>query len=593
MAEKNNLKEKKSDQSEQDNPVNFSSMNGDDIVSLSDEELDNILNTAEISDTPIADIDIDLDEGDEVVISETAMEQAPVEESAAPAEEPIAPAAAVELPSEEPLAMESAETETLSAVISEEEETVVPGASLVSEPELSAEEAGFFTEADEDETISISPGDLDSILEDTSAGPAVPASPEASVLDGEELLLDTTPREEEGERVMEDTPLSPAFESVEEPVDDDILVLDDEELIIDHEESLATEELPLKAEEAPGGVEDSGIEEVSAAVEGPEAAPVAETVSQFEETAVSDAAADLKEEDNPIITVSGSDLDDMVSAADEVSEPSAVEEPAVAQEKEPALEEFALKEDVPPAVEEPVSEMETRAQGSALNDIPLIDEEEILITEEDLAMPMDFPMEQEAPAPAVEEELVMEEVPVPEVAPAKPDFQREAATSLMSEEEEVLMLQEEEPADELSFEEIPLSEPVASGPVPVVEAAALGEEEPMESIDDELVFTEEEKIPTAAASEPTAELISDSDISEMEREAAVEPQPLAPVELEAAPVPEGESMQGLSEDTKKDIKKVLGYLDGLFDDLPEARVKEFANSEYYDIYNKLFKELGL
>jgi hypothetical protein len=42
-----------------------------------------------------------------------------------------------------------------------------------------------------------------------------------------------------------------------------------------------------------------------------------------------------------------------------------------------------------------------------------------------------------------------------------------------------------------------------------------------------------------------------------------------------------------------DMRKVLGYLDNLFDELPEERVKEFAHSEYYGLYNRLFKELGL
>ena len=44
---------------------------------------------------------------------------------------------------------------------------------------------------------------------------------------------------------------------------------------------------------------------------------------------------------------------------------------------------------------------------------------------------------------------------------------------------------------------------------------------------------------------------------------------------------------------RDDMRKVLGYLDNLFDELPQERVKEFANSEYYEMYNRLFKELGL
>ncbi|HOJ49179.1 MAG TPA: hypothetical protein PKW55_00005, partial [Spirochaetota bacterium] len=42
-----------------------------------------------------------------------------------------------------------------------------------------------------------------------------------------------------------------------------------------------------------------------------------------------------------------------------------------------------------------------------------------------------------------------------------------------------------------------------------------------------------------------------------------------------------------------DVKKVLSYLDTLFGYLPEDKIKDFAKSEYYDLYNKLFDELGI
>jgi pilus assembly protein FimV len=38
---------------------------------------------------------------------------------------------------------------------------------------------------------------------------------------------------------------------------------------------------------------------------------------------------------------------------------------------------------------------------------------------------------------------------------------------------------------------------------------------------------------------------------------------------------------------------VLVYLDQLLASLPEEKIEEFASSEYYDTYRKLFDELGL
>lgn len=44
---------------------------------------------------------------------------------------------------------------------------------------------------------------------------------------------------------------------------------------------------------------------------------------------------------------------------------------------------------------------------------------------------------------------------------------------------------------------------------------------------------------------------------------------------------------------KQDVKSVLLYLDQLLASLPEEKIEEFASSEYYDTYKKLFEDLGL
>lgn len=54
--------------------------------------------------------------------------------------------------------------------------------------------------------------------------------------------------------------------------------------------------------------------------------------------------------------------------------------------------------------------------------------------------------------------------------------------------------------------------------------------------------------------------------------------------LDAPPVPDK---------LKHDVKSVLLYLDQLLASLPEEKIEEFASSQYYDTYKKLFDELGL
>lgn len=45
-------------------------------------------------------------------------------------------------------------------------------------------------------------------------------------------------------------------------------------------------------------------------------------------------------------------------------------------------------------------------------------------------------------------------------------------------------------------------------------------------------------------------------------------------------------------DKKEDLARLLSYLDGLFEKLPEEAVKKFAQSEYFDLYVKVMNEIG-
>lgn len=49
----------------------------------------------------------------------------------------------------------------------------------------------------------------------------------------------------------------------------------------------------------------------------------------------------------------------------------------------------------------------------------------------------------------------------------------------------------------------------------------------------------------------------------------------------------------LPSNIKKDIKSVLAYMDQLLESLPEEKIKEFAESEYFEMYHRLFNELGI
>ena len=49
----------------------------------------------------------------------------------------------------------------------------------------------------------------------------------------------------------------------------------------------------------------------------------------------------------------------------------------------------------------------------------------------------------------------------------------------------------------------------------------------------------------------------------------------------------------IPENMREDIKSVLLYMDQLLENLPEDKILEFAKSEHFTVYKKLFTELGL
>jgi hypothetical protein len=62
------------------------------------------------------------------------------------------------------------------------------------------------------------------------------------------------------------------------------------------------------------------------------------------------------------------------------------------------------------------------------------------------------------------------------------------------------------------------------------------------------------------------------------------------------PVPaDGESpaLKGVPQEFKQELRTVLSYMDILLESLPEEKIEEFARSEHFEPYKKLFKELGL
>jgi hypothetical protein len=106
----------------------------------------------------------------------------------------------------------------------------------------------------------------------------------------------------------------------------------------------------------------------------------------------------------------------------------------------------------------------------------------------------------------------------------------------------------------------------------------------------------EEALPEMALEE-MAELSSDELDSIEEVEEFIEEDGIPVVSEE--PVPAASSDLDLKEDSgipshlKQELKTVLSYMDQLLEALPDNKIEEFAKSEHFKTYKKLFKELGL
>lgn len=62
---------------------------------------------------------------------------------------------------------------------------------------------------------------------------------------------------------------------------------------------------------------------------------------------------------------------------------------------------------------------------------------------------------------------------------------------------------------------------------------------------------------------------------------------------EAPTAEQASAAEPLPANLKTEIRAVLAYMDQLLESLPESKIEEFAKSEYFDTYKKLFEELGL
>ncbi|MCQ2612675.1 MAG: hypothetical protein MJ183_03635 [Treponemataceae bacterium] len=419
---------------------------------------------------------------------------------------------------------------------------------------------GFFADDGEDDTIALSGDELNNILN----------SADFTEENAEDQVVEDQPAEE-----------TPAETDLDSEAEIEPMAQIEEDMSVEMPEI----EEPI-IEEPAFEENDYGLDDPEAEVptELPDEIDIPQMENTFDEPAeepvVSDESIIIEETDEP------------------VAEEPAFEEPVI-DEPEPEVEE-TVSEEI--AADEPVME-DNSAFADIMADIQDSAEEEtsdVSISEDELARALQStPVTEEAPV----EEPVFEE-PVAEETPAEPEaFTEEpACEEPVFEEvsEEVEDDIDETPTDKM-FESEDWNEPKIS------EEEILGDA----SFEDNGISLDEDFEVPAGETDDFASEVSEEDavdepvaeeLNSFEEPAVPEIEETVPETAEPAPeeVPEepaaslaAEDSSAVPDELKQDVKSVLLYMDQLLENLPEEKIAEFARSEHFEVYRKLFTELGL
>lgn len=296
--------------------------------------------------------------------------------------------------------------------------------------------------------------------------------------------------------------------------------------------------------------------------------------------------ADTDEDDT--IALSTDELDNILQTADITQA-----EPQQAQEEEqPALTEENEKQNVSEESEEKPLEAETQEVSSeellgSAEEVTDFEEEDFE-PEDDFSTTFETADEVSDITAAEIEEPVLDELDysgldssstLPEEisVPKADDILVESSSTDLLETSEVS--EEAEKIEEpYSFEELTAEEP------------SIAETLTEEKLDYLNSTPEEDSLAEKTEDKAVEPVEEDSELEDFNFEE--ETQEENPVSAEPEEAEKTES-DGISGDLKTEIKSVLSYMDQLLENLPEDKIAEFAQSQQFDTYKKLFKELGL
>lgn len=298
-------------------------------------------------------------------------------------------------------------------------------------------------------------------------------------------------------------------------------------------------------------------------------------------------------EEDDTIALSGAELDNILSSAEFLEETDSDE----AAEESIQEEEIQLEENAADFTEETSvsnGEFSSTIEGDIFDDSTIFEDvsDDPVVIEEPAATPeIQEEIVEETSSDSIEEEnLISEELPEEIEIPRVTDFSGES--ELYVNEDSSLTIDttgiDDEisinPIDELFEDEPSIASSLTSDKIDYISE---DKENPFEEdiAEDSLG---ELDLPSPALDDMEQDnVISDDEVIVSEDTAE-----------EKMPIMENNSFADNSNndipgDLKQEIKSVLSYMDQLLENLPEEKITEFAQSEHFVTYKKLFQELGL
>jgi hypothetical protein len=421
---------------------------------------------------------------------------------------------------------------------------------------------GFFGEEEDDEKISLTGDELDTILSTTDfegepsqdAAPEEPEAPEKA----EDLPAEDSPLLEElpaGGELFSEEP-APVEDADEPPA---------------REEAPAPESPPEETDDFVFDEDAISLDDISIDLDLNLDAPSLEALNDADKTLQEDAeTAEIPFPDTGEFELLPEETGE---AAESLPEPEAEElnlDPSEAGELQ-MLVEKGLEPMTPPP--DDTSYLEEDPLAADLLAEPSLDLSGAVIDEPDLSV--EIP--EEPPEEPDLEHISLDELSMDELTEDiavhldMEEMETETESPLSPENEEIVM---DIPTEEEKTEEADFSPVIPEGFGGEAEDAAVSlDEEDLEEGINLLEDTAAEP-PEDDGSGTEENILEGEDIKEGDQEG-------------------GTNSSALPSHLQQELKTVLSYMDQLLESLPEEKIEEFAKSEYFDTYKKLFKELGL